>query len=364
MTAAGFDTAIIPAIPSIFIDGQVDSSFGAGLINLEVTSTLEGLSSCEVNVGNWGNASGSTGFIYFDRQALDFGKSFQVKFGPAGSEGTIFEGKISALEAQFPNGAQPYLTVLAEDSFQKLRLTRRTRTFENSSDSDVMNQLASDHGLTPDIQVSGPTHRVLAQVNQSDLAFLRERARTLDAELWIEGSTLHVASRSRRSGSASGDLSFGYPGTLREFSVLADLANQRTGLSVTGWDVSSKQAISYQAGDSLLQGELDNGTSGASILQTVFGDHKESVVHTVPQSSAEAQSTAETLFKRMARQFVTGRGVVDPDPRLLVGSTVNLSGLGPLFNGRYYVAGVRHLFDRRSGLRSEIMVERPGLGQP
>jgi hypothetical protein len=87
-------------------------------------------------------------------------------------------------------------------------------------------------------------------------------------------------------------------------------------------------------------------------------------VHSVPQSAAEAQSTAETLFKRLARQFITGRGMVDPDPRLQVGSSVTLNGLGPLFSGRYYVAGLRHLFDRRSGLRTEIMVERPGLGRP
>ena len=35
--------------------------------------------------------------------------------------------------------------------------------------------IASDHSLTPEIDASGPTHKVLAQVNQSDLAFLRER---------------------------------------------------------------------------------------------------------------------------------------------------------------------------------------------
>ncbi len=241
-------------------------------------------------------------------------------------------------------------------------MTRRTRTFENASDQDVMQRIANEHGLTPDIKLSGPTHKALAQVNQSDLAFLRERARTLDAELWIEGSTMHVAARSRRTSSAK--LTFTHPYTLREFSVLADLAHQRTALIVSGWEVSSKKAISHQADDSLLQGELDNGDSGPSILKAKFGDRKETVVHTVPQSTAEAQATAEALFKRLARQFITGRGLVDPDPRLQVGSSITLNGLGLLFSGRYYVTGLRHLFDRRSGLRTEIMVERPGMGKP
>jgi phage protein D len=111
-----------------------------------------------------------------------------------------------------------------------------------------------------------------------------------------------------------------------------------------------------------VQGELNGGTSAGSILQSTFGDRKEMVVHTVPQSDSIARATAETLFKRLARQFVTGQGIVDPDPRLKVGVSVNFQGLGPLFSGRYYVSGLRHLFDRQSGLRTELMVERPGLG--
>jgi hypothetical protein len=41
-----------------------------------------------------------------------------------------------------------------------------------------------------------------------------------------------------------------------------------------------------------------------------------------------------------------------------------LSGLGPLFSGKYYVAGVRHLFDGATGMRTEFTAERPGLSRP
>lgn len=358
---APYETAVIPAIPSITIDGQVNDALNQGLLSLEVSDSYEGLAHCEINIGNWGSQSGSTGYNYFDRATLDFGKRVEIRFGPPGSQGLVFSGRISALEGQFPNGEQAYLTVLAEDRLQDLRMTRRTRTFEDTTDTDIFQRIIQEHGLTPNLQFDGQSQRTLAQVNQSDLAFLRERARALDVELWVEDSTLHAAARARRS---SASLDFTYPGTLREFSVLADLAHQRSTLTVTGWDVGSKQAISSQAGESLVQGELNGGDSAASILQSSFGDRKETVVHTVPQSDAVARAAAETLYKRMARQFVTGHGIVDPDPRLVVGVTVNLQGLGPLFNGRYYVCGLRHLFDREQGLRTEITVERPGLGRP
>jgi phage protein D len=358
--AERFNTSVIDAVPTLVVGGQADASLRGKLLSLAVTDSVEGLCSCEASVGNWGNQSGAIGYLYFDRKVLDFGKSFQVKFGPPGSEGTAFDGRITALEAQYPGGRRPFLTILAEDRFQQLRMTRRTRTFENVSDDSVIQQIAGDHGLTPDVKVSGPIHRVLAQVNQSDLAFLRERARVLDAELWMEGSTMYVAARTRRTDGDS--LHFTFPGTLREFSVLADLAHQCTGLTVSGWDVAGKQAIAHQATGSLLQGELGSGISGAGLLKSKLGDRTETVVHAVPRNADEAQAVAEALFKRTGRQFITGRAIVDPDPRLGVGSTVTLSGLGALFEGGYYVTGVRHLFDRRNGLRTEIRVERPGLG--
>src|SRR6185312_16453743 len=104
----------------------------------------------------------------------------------------IFKGKIMALEAIFPEGQSPEISVLAEDRFQDLRMTRRTRTFSDVSDADVIKQIATDHGLTPEVNIPGPTYKVLAQVNQSDLAFIRDRARSVDAEVWMTGNTLHA----------------------------------------------------------------------------------------------------------------------------------------------------------------------------
>src|SRR5439155_271653 len=142
------------------------------------------------------------------------------------------------------------------------------------SDADVTNQLASEHGLSASIDIKGPKHKMLAQVNQSDLAFLRERARAVDAEVWMEGTTLHAQSRINR---AKGSLKLSYGRNLREFSVLADLAMQRTSVAVNGWDATSKAGLHYEATDNILNGELNGGVSGASILSSALGQRKESL---------------------------------------------------------------------------------------
>jgi phage protein D len=351
----GTTPTIRSARPGVSVAGEDDPVLSQRLMNLLVAETVQGLYRCEAVFSNWGSVGGDVGFLYFDRKVLDFGKAFAIKLG----QETLFEGRVMGLEAQFPQGRPPMISVLAEDRFQDLRMTRRTRTFKSVSDADVFNSIASEHGLTANANVAGPTYAVLAQVNQSDLAFLRERARSVDAEVWVAGTALNARPRTDRVGGA---FTLTYQQGLREFAVLADLAGQRSGVSVNGWDVGGKAALTYEATDSVLSGELNGFRSGASVLAAALGTRKESLAHTVPLSSQEARAEAEAVFKLSARRFLVGHGVAETDARIRVGNVLDLKGLGPLFSGKYYLSEVRHLFDGTRGLRTEFVAERPGLG--
>lgn len=351
------DTLLRVARPTFVVDGQDQPALAEGLLRLVVSEDTQGLGRCEASFGNWGALNRRIGFLYFGRDLLEFGKTFAVKCGTT----TIFSGRIGALEADFPEGAPPQITVLAEDRLQDLRMTRRTRSFADQSDADVVRQIASDHGLTPQVDLNGPTHKILAQVNQSDLAFLRDRCRSLGAEIWVEDTTLHVQARAGRSADPV-ELSFGRD--LFAFKVLADLAHQRTTVTASGWDVSGKSAFTHDAGASLVQGELDGGDGGAGVLQQAFGERKEALVHTLPLSAQETEAVAGAYFKMTARRFLVGHGRAEGRADLRVGRKVDLTGLGSLFSGKYYLAAVRHLFDGTSGYRVEFTAERAALGRP
>jgi phage protein D len=352
------DTKFLAARPTLRVDGRDQAELAAGLLELSIVETAQGLYRCEAAFGNWGPKEGETGFLYFDRTLLDFGKPFEVRLG---TTDILFEGRIMALEAEFPESAPPTVTVLAEDWLQDLRMTRRTTTYADVSDADVVKQVASKHGLTPDVDMAGPKHKVLAQVNQSDLAFLRERCRAVDVELWVEGRTLKAKKRGARfTGEA---LKLGRGNELTSFTVLADLANQRSSVTVSGWSVQDKDTLTHEAGPSVLGAELGNDESGASLLSSKLAERKEAVVHAMPLGSQEAQARAEGLFRQMARRFVVGRGTAQTDARLRVGTRVELTGLGPLFSGKYHLAEVKHLFDGARGLRTEFLAERAGLGR-
>lgn len=357
MATAATATGIRIARPSIYIGGQNDTALAQALLQLVISENVHGLYHCEARFGNWGPKGNSIGYMYFDRKKLDFGKAMQIKV----DQDKMFDGRISAMEANFGEARPPEIAVLLEDRFQDLRMTQRTRTFADVSDSDVMNRIATDHGLQPNLDVSGPSYKVLAQVNQSDLSFLRERARAIDAEIWLDDRSLHCQSRSKRN---NGTVKVTYGGELREVTVIADLAGQRTSVKVNGWDISGKSAMTYQANEQVISGELGSDSSGISILKSAFGERKETLAHTVPLSSREAQVEAESVMRMTARRFVVARGMTQADAKLRVGTYIDMQGLGPLFSGKYYLCHVKHVFDGMQGFRTEFTAERSGIGKP
>lgn len=351
--------ALYAALPTVEVDGEESPMLSTSVLSAMTEETRDGLYRCEVVFGNWGPVRGDLGYVYSDRSMLDFGAGFAVRMGEGDKAATVFAGSITGIEEHYPRDRAPELVVLAEDRLQDLRMTRRTRTFEDVSDEDVIGQLASEHGLQSDIDIDGPTYRTLAQLNQSDLAFIRARARAVDAEVWVDGSRLSVQARARRT---DGRVRLRYGSNLHEVSILADLAHQRTGVAVSGWDVAAKEPIQFEAGASAIQPEVDGPTTGPGVLEEAFGTRLEQIVHHVPLASAEAQALAEAEFRRRSRNFVTGSGVGEGDGRIRPGSVVELTGLAPPFNGDYHVCEVRHTYDGRQGYLTSFRIERPWLG--
>jgi phage protein D len=356
MATAATASGIRIARPSIYAAGQEDSGLAQALLQMSICESVHGLYHCEARFGNWGPNGNAIGFLYFDRKKLDFGKAIQVKV----DQNKIFDGRISAIEATFAEGQPAEIAVLLEDRFQDLRMTQRTRTFADVSDADVVKRIANDYGLQANVDADGPTYKVLAQVNQSDLSFLRERAHSIDAEIWLDDRNLYCKTRSQRN---NGTVKMNYGADLREVTVIADLAGQRTSVSVNGWDIAGKSGMRYEAKEQVISGELNGDTSGVSILKSAFGERKEALAHTVPLSSREAQAEAEAVMRMTARRFAVARGMAQGNAKLRVGTYVDMQGLGPLFSGKYYLCYVKQVFDGTQGFRTEFIAERPGIGK-
>lgn len=351
-------SALYAARPSFRLDGSESAELTDHVLSFVVSETEAGLARCELVVGNWSGTS-EHGYIFNQRDVVDFGSELAITIGDGDRAGTVFTGRVTGIEAHYPTARPPEIVFLADDRLQDLRMTRRTRSFDDASDADAISEVISAHGLTPQVDIDGPTHKHVAQLNLSDLAFIRERARLADAEVRIDGSTVHVVARARRQSQAV-TLTFGRD--LYEVSILADLAGQRSTVVVAGWDVAAKQAIAAEATVSAVRSELGQDTAGIDLLEQRLAARTETIVHTAPTTTAEAQARADAELRASARRFMVATARSEGDSRLRVGTRVTLAGLGPGFNGSYTLTEVEHTFDARMGYQTRFRAERPGIG--
>src|SRR5215469_14888138 len=133
--------------PVVVLDGKINDALSTDILTMLVEETTEGLFRCEATFNNFGAQGSDADYLYFGRDVLDFGKDFSITVGPGDEARLVFKGRISALEAEYPSGGGGLLVVLAEDRLHDLRMTRRSRTFDDVSDQDVMQQIAQEHSL-------------------------------------------------------------------------------------------------------------------------------------------------------------------------------------------------------------------------
>jgi uncharacterized protein len=349
--------------PVFDVDGEVVGELARDCIRLEVCEGIEGLRTLQAHfLAAGGGALGPQDqLLHLDGSTVDLGSAVKVALGPDHQRRFVFDGQASGIELILGDGDTPVVAVHAEDALMRLRMTRRMRTYSQVTDAEIAAELAGEHGLQADVDADGPRYDVVQQANQSDLAFLRERARLLQAELWCTGRTLHFRSREARQGT---EVTLVRGAELLCARIVADLAHQRSEVVVTGWDAGLKELIDERAGPDVVEAEVTGGRIGARLVATALGDSTTLRVREAALTAEEAGAWARAEMLRRGRRFVCVTGTTNGTPDLVVGSRLTLRLVGEPFEGDgYYVSHVRHTFDLRQGFRTRFEAERATLNE-
>jgi phage protein D len=352
--------ALYTARPTVRINGTEKERVTGLLLAIEMNEREDGLSTLELRMNNVASDSGGqSDYAFEDELSFKLGDTITIYCGDESAPTEIFRGHISALEAEFSEDGSPALTALAEDTLQKARIKRRTRTYDNQTLADIARSIASDLGLTP--QVSGFTEMIGTQVqlNESDLAFLRRLLARYDGDLQVVGTELHV---SPRQDVRRGTVELALHSQLRRVTVLADLAHQVNEVTVTGWDPARGQRINSRS-TGFQQGP-GSGRWGGDLLSNALGRRAHQIGHLAVTTTREAQALADATFDERQRRFVTANGTAEGNPAIRAGTHIRLTGLSPRFNNTYYVTRSCHRFDLERGYETDFTAESAFLGQP
>jgi phage protein D len=342
--------AIYSARPTVRIDAQEERRLSELVISMSMTEHVGGLSSLELRLSNVASdPEGGADLAFETSDVVRLGARIAIYTGDESAPQEIFQGMITGLEAEFGEESPPELLVLAEDLLQSARMTRRTAIYDDPSLADLATEIANRLGLSP--VVTGLTEKigVQAQLDESDLAFLRRLLARYDGDLQVVGQELHV---SPRGDVQRGLLTLELHSQLRKVKLLADLAHQVSEVTVTGWDPLQGARVRGSSSDGALG--PGRGSTGAQLLRDAIGERSHHLGRQAVATDAEAQAVAATDFAARARRFVTVEGVAEGNPALRVGAHVTLSGLGPRFDNTYYVTYACHRWDVERGYETDF----------
>jgi phage protein D/phage baseplate assembly protein gpV len=308
------------------------------------------------------------------------GQTLEVKSGELGEspDASLIKGEITSIEAIFDEGTR-YLVLRGYDKSHRLHSGRKTRSFNNVTDSDLARRIASDADLEiGTIESTTTVHDHVSQINTTDWDFLRTRAREIGYKVGVLDGRFTFASAGGEGGGPGGGIGGAVAGALGvgggvELTVGDNLvmfrprvtgAQQVAKVEARGWDMARKEAVTHEADAATSSVTLDEPGWSPRELADTFGNPEFLTCELPIGTSGEARAVAEAPVEDIASSFAEAEGVAEGNPRLVTGGTVTISGAAP-FDGEYLVSHTRHRFDE-DGYHTEFEVagrqERSLLG--
>jgi phage protein D len=284
------------------------------------------------------SAEGYFGLLNDDRFAL--GAAIEIRMGRDGNSQSIMIGEVTAVEMDARPSGDAILTVRGYDQSHRLHRQRKTRTFVQVMDSDLVRVIAREYGLIADVSVDGPLHEHLYQDNQTDLELLRARASDLGCEVYVRDKRLVL----RRPAPTEEPPSHALFGTLQRVHMRQTAPSQVSEVVVRGWDADRKEAIvgiARTPSDYIIP-EIGDSRSGALLASNAFGEGRYAVSAHNVSTQDEAQRLAQAIYDEIAGEFVQLDGTCAGDPSVRAGQQINLTNMGTRFSGTYYVTSVIH----------------------
>lgn len=305
------------------------------------------------------------------RAGLRVGARVEISATPAGdgAQTSLIVGEVTALEGEFDRTGS-HAVARGYDLSHHLCRGRKTRTFQDTRDSAMAEQLAREGGLTIGrIDATATNYEHVSQWNLSDWEFLKARAHETGYEVAVvlgkfEWRRLEDASGGPEAGSlgSQNPLQLTVGENLEWFRPRVTAAQQVGRVEVGGWDYKAKQRVEATA---------DTGTKSVDIgikvgeLANAFGSTTYTVADRPLSSSAEAQAAANSIMEAIASAHCEADGRALGNPRLTAGTSVSVGLAGWPWDGKYVLTSTRHVYDRE-GYRTWFQVsgrqERSLLG--
>jgi uncharacterized protein len=338
----------------IRLDGSdLPSDAIADLIAVSVQEDVNHLSAFTITLNNWDTAK--IDMKWSDADLFQVGKQVEVWMGYQGQLQSMISGEVTGFEIAVRERHRPRLIVRGYDRGHRLTRGQRTTSYADMTDSEIASQIASNHGLSAEVERTTETYKYLLQNAQTDAEFLLDRARRIGYETFVREKKLYFHAR-KYGGQASVVVS--QQKGLLEFYPRLSTMHQSGTVEMRSWDVAGKSAWVGRAVSDDESATMGGRELGLKTAASAFGDASlSSAVHPAA-SQADADQRALGRLKEIALYYVSAEGMSIGRTDLRAGTLVKVEGMGKRFSGLYYVTVTTHSYLPSIGYRTAFQARR------
>ncbi|MGJ8744935.1 type VI secretion system tip protein VgrG [Polaribacter sp.] len=267
------------------------------------------------------------------------GKKIEITAGYHSDEETIFKGIVIKHTIKIRENSTQ-LIIECKDEAVKMSIGRKSKYFYESKDSDIIEELISNQGLSKEVEATSHEHLELVQYNATDWDFMVLRAQANGKLCFVDDGEITVAKPNIDQQEIE---TISYGATLLEFDAEIDARHQVKKVSSYAWNHSDQELLEIEAKNPSVS---LNGNISVSDLEEIIGLENLELKHGGAVTDEELQEWADAkwLFQQLAK--VRGRVKFQGIPAVKPNTILKLEGVGDRFNGKVYVTGVVHeIFD-------------------
>jgi len=290
-------------------------------------------------------------FAFLDGDRFAIGTEVEILSGREDVPISILKGEVVAVEADARSDGAPVVTVRGYDTAYRMHRERKSRTFLNVSDADLVRKIAQEYGFSPRPGPASTIHAHIFQDNQTDWEFLRTRAYRIGYELFVRDRVLYF--RKPASTGTTPEVEF-YLSLLR-LRLRLSAPSQVSQVQVKGWDPKTKREVVGQASTATQKPSIGESRTGSAMAQTL-GTGKYLVSDPGATTQAQATQLAQSIFDDISGEFIHLEGTCLGDPAIKPGQSIKINKVGKRFSGQYYVSGATHKITPDEGFLTHFVV--------
>ena len=328
---------------------------------------------------------------FVDNPLFQEGNEVVARFGYVDNLSPQKLAVIKEIDYDFPDGGEPTIHIKAYDKGHKLTGRQIQRVWQKAAPgilySEIAQQIAAEHGLTPVVTKSIGRHLRVVQGNISDAKFLMglaAKSRDKDGKgvtgyaFYIQDSELHFHPRKLHERPA---LVLEYftdrEGVLRSFKPSTQAQSVKgagTETKVVGVDSRLKKPVEHKSNNAttsdrtslgkktyLVDGNSGEGKFRKSESGKIVPSFERSEGYHEQPKQEPAQDKAESHFKHAEMKQVEATATTIGIPSLVAKQNIEIRGVGTKFSGTYYCTSVRHIFE--DGYSCELKLKKNALGK-